>query len=138
MVAPIFYGRVLPGGLLTLDRPKDYARHLRSLRGQYVEIIARKRRTKRSLDQNAYWHAVPFPLLQDALGYDSLEDLKLALMGECWGYQRDKLTGRELPIKAHTSDLTTEEGAQFTDWLIRFGATLPSPVIIPLPNEVAA
>lgn len=135
---PIFVGRVLPGGLLTLGRPKDYGRHLRSLAGQYVEVIVRKQRTQRSLDQNAYWHAVPFPLLQDALGYDSIEELKLALMGECWGYHLDKVTGRELPLKPHTSSMSTEEGARFTEWLIRFGAMLPTPVIIPLPNEVAA
>lgn len=137
MITPLFTGRVLPGGLLVLDRPKDYARHLRSLRGQYVEIIARKRRSKRSLDQNAYWHAVPFPLLAEALGYDSIEELKFDLMGEKWGWLETK-AGNRVPVKAHTSQLTTAEGAEFTDWLIRFGATLPTPCIIPLPNEVAA
>lgn len=137
-LSPVFHARVLPGGLLVLNRPKDYAKHVRTFSGQYVEVIVRKRREKRSLDLNAYWHAVPFPLLQEALGYDSVADLKLALMGECWGYQRDRLTGRDLPIKAHTSELTNEEGARFTEWLVRFGATLPSPVMIPLPNEVAA
>ena len=137
-ITPIFRGRVLPGGLLVLDRPKDYARHVRRYAGSFVEVILRKQRVKRSLDQNAYWHAVPFPLLQEALGYDSVEDLKLALMGECWGYHLDKVSGRELPIKPHTSSMSTEEGAHFTEWLVRFGAQLPTPVLIPLPNEAVA
>lgn len=136
-IVPVFTGRVLPGGLLVIDRPKDYAKHVRSFHGRFVEIIVRKQRVKRSLDQNAYWHAVPLPLLAEALGYDSIEELKYDLMGECWGWTRTK-SGHDIPVKAHTSHLSTEEGARFTDWLVRFGAQLPSPVIIPLPNEAEA
>lgn len=134
---PIFKGRVLPGGLLCLDRPKDYARYVRSFKGLFIELTLRKQRTKRSLDQNAYWHGIPFPLLQEALGYDSIEELKYDLMGACWGWTRSK-AGHEIPIKPHTSSMSTAEGAEFTDWLVRFGAMLPSPVLIPLPNEAEA
>jgi len=107
------------------------------LAGREVEVVIRRKQDMRSLDQNAYWHAVPFPLLQEALGYDSVEELKFDLMGEKWGWTETK-AGHRAPMKLHTSLLTKAEGAEFTDWLVRFGATLPSPVWIPLPDEVAA
>ena len=138
-IVPIFQGRVLPGGLLVLDRPKEYARYLRSaMKGRFIELIVRKQRVQRSLNQNAYWHAIAFPLLQEALGYDSIEELKLALLGECFGYHVDKLSGRQLPIELHTSGLDVDKGIHFTDWMIRFGAMLPSPCLIPLPSEAEA
>lgn len=140
-IVRIFHGRVSDDGttLLLLDDEKPMRdRILRRLAGKTVDLTLKVHREQRSLDQNAYWHAVPFPILQDALGYDSIEELKLALMGECWGYHIDKVTGRELPIKPHTSSMNTEEGAHFTEWMVRFGALLPSPVEIPLPNEAEA
>ena len=108
----------------------------RSHAGQRVEVVIRRRRSQRSIDQNKYIHGVPFKLLAEAFGYDKDEmpALKLALMGECWGYQTNELTGREFPRKPHTSDMTTDECGQFIEWLIRFGAK--HDVLIPLPNEV--
>lgn len=110
---PVFPGRVLPGGLLVLDRPKDYARYVRSFHGRFVEIIVRKQRTKRSLDQNALIHVIASGLA-DHCG-NSLGEMKLYLMGECWGWQT--VRGHEMPVKPHTSDMTVEEATQFIDWL---------------------
>jgi len=134
MLAPIFPARVLDGGLLVLDRPKDYGRYLRKLRGQFVEVIVRKRRTQRSLDQNAYLHAVPIPILADHFGY-TIPEMKLVLMGECWGWHREKITGRDLPLKPSTSEMSVEECSQFIEWVIPWAATNHQ-VLIPLPNEV--
>lgn len=138
-IVPIFTGHVTERGelLLTPAEAAPRRRHLQALAGLDVEIVVRKRRTQRSLKQNAYWHDVPFPLLLEACGYDSIEELKYDLMGTCWGWTRTK-AGHEIPIKAHTSELTTAEGAYFTEWLVQFGAQLPRPVIIPLPNEAEA
>jgi hypothetical protein len=130
---PLFCGRVLQGGLLVLDRPKDYAKHLRSLAGQYVEIVARKRRTKRSLDQNAYIH-VAATLASEHTGY-TLAEVKLIWMGECWGWHT--VAGHELPVKPHTSDMTVDEASYFIDWVGPWSLEHMG-VEIPPPERVAA
>ena len=79
---------------------------------------------------------MPFPILMEHFGCNSIEETKLALMGECWGYQRDKITGRELPIKPNTSDMSVDEGVQFTDWMIRW-AMVNHGVDIPPPEKVS-
>jgi hypothetical protein len=137
-VTPLFHATVTQDGRLKLDDSEHARRtqYLMYLRGKPVEIEIRKARTKRSLDLNAYWHAVPFPILAAHFG-ESIPGIKLALMGECFGWQRDPITGRELPRKPHTSDLTVEEAQFFTDWLIPWAMTEHG-VAIPLPSEVAA
>lgn len=143
-VIPIFTAMVSEDEIPRVVFPDTERRlrqkYLQTLRGKPVEVIVRRRRSKRSLDQNAYWHSVPFPLLADYLGYDAdeIDELKFYLMGE-WSGWRDSKNGDRIPNKMHTSDLDTEEGAQFTEWLIRFGAKLPGGgVRIPLPNEAEA
>ncbi len=132
--APIFSGRVLPGGLLVMDQPREYARYVRSLHGQFIEVVVRKQRVQRSLDQNAYLHVAAFVPLAEHLGY-SLAELKLLLMGECWGWQT--VAGHEMPVKVHTADMTVEEATHFIDWIIPW-ALEQFDFVIPLPNAVAA
>jgi hypothetical protein len=132
-LSPIFTGRVLPGGLLVMDRPKDYGRHLRSLAGKPVEIIARRRRSQRSLDQNAYLHGVVFPAIAEEQG-DSVEGVKFDLMGEKWGWTTTA-SGHHIPVRPHTAEMTVEECTQFIDWVIPWAAQKLN-VRIPLPNEV--
>lgn len=135
---PIFHGRITDDGTLILDphEATQRAAHRRSLAGKRVEIIIRKERTKRSLDQNAYLHTVPFPILAEYFG-DSIEGVKYSVMGECWGWKRDRITGREVPVKANTSDMTVDEAAFFIDWLIPWAMTNYG-VDIPYPREVSA
>lgn len=142
-VTPIFHARVAADGsrleFIAAESPQR-KRHLANLAGCVVDVVVRKHREQRSLDQNAYWHGVAFPILADALGYDAdeVDELKFYVMGE-WSGWRQSRTGDRLPNKMHTSDLDTAEGADFTDWLIRFGAKLPGGgVIIPLPKEAEA
>lgn len=93
--------------------------------------------TKRSLDQNAYLHAVPFPILAEHFG-DSVEGVKLDLMGEKWGWKPSPLDPtRMVPVKPSTASMTVEECTEFIDWLIPWAATEHG-VLIPLPSEYAA
>jgi hypothetical protein len=133
---PLFHGRISPEGRFELadaERAQRQA-YFRTLAGKNVEIIVRKERLQRSLDQNAYIHAVPVPLLADHCGY-SITEMKLLLMGECFGWHT--VGGHELPLKPHTSDMTVDECRQFIDWVIPW-AMEHFDVAIPLPNEVAA
>lgn len=133
---PVFHGDVTKDVQLVLDRAESERRRvwLRSLAGTRVEVIVRKVRTKRSLDQNKYWHAVPFALLAEYWGED-IETAKLLILGECFGW-KDTLGNHRVPIKPSTAALTTEEGSQLTDWMPPWAMTHFG-VSIPLPNEVA-
>jgi len=136
-LTPIFHADITDDGQFVPDvyeaeRRKNY---LRFLRGQRVELVIRKARTQRSLDQNAYLHGVPLPLLAAEWGED-IETTKLLVLGECFGW-KDTRDGHRLPIKPHTSQLTVEEFSQLIEWLppwamVNFG------VNIPLPNEAEA
>lgn len=136
-LVPIFHGRVLPDGKLELDEREAFQRriHLKALAGREVEVIVRKKRVQRSLDQNAYLHAVPFPILADYWGED-IETTKLLVMGECFGW-RELGDGRRIPMKPSTAALTVEEGSHLIEWIPPW-AMREFGVDIPLPNEAAA
>jgi hypothetical protein len=131
----VFHGRVTPDGKLELltSEAQQRREYLRTLAGEHVEVIVRKPREQRSEDQNAYLHAVPFPLIADHTGY-SIEEVKLVLMGECWGWHQ--VAGHDIPIKPHTSDMTTEECSYFIEWLPPWSLSNLG-VQIPLPGDVA-
>lgn len=134
---PIFHGRItLDGKFLLEESERDRRRvYFESLAGKSVEIIVRKVRVQRSVDQNAYIHGVVIPPLADHCGYSTAE-MKFVLMGECWGW-KTIAPGREIPEKIHTSDMTVEEATRFIDWVIPW-AMEQFNIPIPLPNEAAA
>lgn len=103
-----------------------------ALKGCDVWITVEPQKRKRSLDQNAYLHAEPFPKLAAAWG-ESVSRVKLICMGEFWGYEPCKVTRQFLPVKAHTSDMTVSECSTFIDWLIPWALTEHG-VAIDLPN----
>lgn len=84
--------------------------------GPYVFRIERFVR-QRSLPQNAYLHAHPFPILAAHFGC-SVTEVKRDLMGECWGWKTSPVTGQQVPIRDHTSEMNVEECNFFIDWLL--------------------
>lgn len=134
---PIFTGRVTDDVRLELTEHERTQRrlYLQSLAGCEVEIVIRKKREQRSLDQNKYLHAVPFTLLAEYWGED-IETTKLLVLGE-WAGWRETKDGHRVPMKPSTSALTIDEGTNLIEWIppwaqIHFG------VIVPLPNEATA
>lgn len=115
------------------ENPSAFRRALEKHAGQRVAVTMRKPKEKRTLDMNAYLHKWPFPLLADHFG-DSVEGVKYDLMGEFFGWKPGPVSGRMVPVKAHTSDMTKEESSRFLDWLIPWAMTEHG-VRIPLPNE---
>jgi len=142
MLVPVFHGTVsVEGDRLELDalEARQRRQHLKQLKGRMVEVVIRPVINRRTADQNAYWHAVPFPMLKEYFGYTSLERLKYDLLGECFGRLRSPLTGRDVNIIAHTSELSVQQGVQFTDWMLYWAATeFEEPFIIPPPQKVDA
>jgi hypothetical protein len=115
--------------------PADPARFLavrRKLAGRKVEIIIRKPKSKRSLDQNAYAHAFPFPMIAEAMG-ETVEAAKLCILGEKFGWH--EVRGHLLPVKPSTAALTVAEFDELIEWMPIFGAQMFG-IEIPLPREV--
>lgn len=132
---PIFHGHVEPTGTLELLSSEQGLRraYLKCLAGKAVDVIVRPHRKQRSRDQNAYIHAVPIPILAEHFGY-TVPEMKLVLMGECWGWRLDRVSGREIPVRCHTAEMSVEECSQFIEWVIPW-AMVHHQVAIPFPNQ---
>lgn len=106
-------------GRFTLDRPEDFRRYLRAkLRGEEVELLLRKRRTKRSARANAALHAgltewMRAKGLSGAALTEAIEQTKDDLLALRWGYivRQNRFTGEVIQslVKPHTADLSTAE-----------------------------
>lgn len=113
----LFYGRVLPGGLLVLDQPKDYARHVRTFRGKHVEVTVKRRRTKRTPQANRfYWGYVLLEIAAEA-GY-SKEEAHDALK---YQFLREDGEGPLVKVKS-TADLSPEEFSIYVERCMALGA----------------
>ncbi len=132
-MTPLFTGNVLSGGLLVMNKQKEYARHLRSLAGEYVEVIVRKKRFQRSSQANRYYFGVVIPLLAKHCGYEKDEMHELLAM-RFLRIEDDPITGS--PRRKHTPETDTAEFAAYVDSCIRLAAELG--VVIPDPQTVAA
>jgi hypothetical protein len=89
---------------------------------------------RRSLDQNAFLHAVPLRIISEETGH-SIEDMKEYLLGEAFGWQDSKVFGHEVqrPVK-RSSELTTKEFSWFLEWIESWAANTLG-LILPRPNE---
>ena len=137
---PVFNGVVTADGRLELDgiEAMQRRRYLRSLVGKRVGVVVRERRSQRSTNQNAWLWGIALPLLAEELGYDEHEHetLHYALLGECFGHVYDPRSGQTVLAKT-SSQLNTEEFADYMEWLVRWAATEHN-CRIPLPGESEA
>jgi len=89
---------------------------------------------KRSNDQNAYIHAVPFKILVDHTGY-TIDEMKEYLCGEFTGWEEYEMFGRRKvrPLRT-TSQMDTLEMTNFIEWM-QWWASTNLNIRIPSPNE---
>lgn len=129
-------GLTVSGGRLAATVRQGIADAIAEFDGEQIDVVIMRHRRRRSLDQNAYLHAEPFPKLAKAWG-ESVTRTKLICMGAFWGWEPVNVGGNIkvlLPVKAHTSDMTVEECTTFIDWLLPW-ALEEHGVEIRLPNE---
>jgi hypothetical protein len=112
---------------------------LKTLRGKDTELVIRERKSQRSLDQNAWIWGVAYPVIAEALGYDSheIEELHYGLVAKWGGEHFDKRLGAMVPNK-RSSKLTTKEFSDYMEWLVRFAAVELGGIVVPLPGESEA
>jgi hypothetical protein len=91
-------------------------------------------RPARSLEQNAYFHAVPLKIIADHTGY-GLDDIKAYLMGKAFGSREVEIAGETIsrPLKG-TSDLNVEQFSWLIEWTISWAAQMLG-LTIPYPQE---
>lgn len=140
MTRTTYPGRVTAHGQLYASDRRPFLAYLRTLAGEDVEITVMKRRSKRSLSQNAWLHGVALPLIADHCGYDvhERERLHYDLLAKYFGtiVVSGLVPGaptRIVPVKT-SSQLTTKEFAEYMDWIVRFSASELG-VVIPLPDD---
>jgi len=118
---PVFLATIDARGRLTYERPIEFGRWLGLLSGQRVEVVVRKRRTKRSDRANRfYWSAVVGPLA-DHLGYEK-DELHEVLAMRFLRIDDCPLTG--VPRRKRTPKTNTAEFADYVERCIRLAAEL--------------
>jgi hypothetical protein len=122
-------------GRISTEMREHIAGYIATFAGKSIDIVVRQHKAKRSLDQNSYLHAEPFPKLAAKWG-ESVDRTKLICMAEFWGWEPVTVKGVRafLPVKSHTSDMTVQECTLFINWLIPWAAQEHS-VEIALPDE---
>lgn len=130
----VFIGLVTEDGeKLILDFPKMFKAYYRRFAGHEVELEIRKRRLKQTDRQRKGFHAMITPWANDA-GHQ-IDDLKFDLMGEVFGWSEkpSPLTGRQTPIKQHTSELTRDEYSTLIERTLEIAASCG--YVLEAPNE---
>ena len=125
-------GFVDDAAVLTLDDRKAFAKSLEKLTGCEVAVTVTQRRHARSLDQNAYWWAVPVKILAEELGYTPAQ-MHSALLGECFGYKAGPL-GNAVPNRPSSSDLTVPEFSHLIEWVLDWAPSTLN-IVIPAPTD---
>ena len=130
---PVWPVRITDEGDLSHDQIAVFRAWCRRHKGRKMEMVVRPPRTKRSLDQNAYAHKVPFRLIADEMG-EEIKWVKLYILGECFGYEDRH--GVRLPVETSTSGLTVAKFSHLIEWMPPWALDFfDGRVYIPLPNE---
>ena len=125
---PVFFGKVEKGALKADAR---FYAWLSALEGLDVEIVVRKKRTKRSDPQNRYYWGVAIEMLSSFTGY-SREEMHDALKEKFLGSERDSMG--LVKIRSSAS-LSKDEFSKYTNQVVRWAAESLG-LFIPDPNQV--
>jgi hypothetical protein len=91
-------------------------------------------RQRRSLDQNAYIHAVPLKIISEHTGY-SMDEIKEYLCGEFTGWEEHEVFGKKkVRPRLTTSQMNTKQMTDFIEWMQWFASSTLN-LRIPSPNE---
>ena len=124
----IHKGTVTKGKFIPRDRTAlllDFAKR----EGKSIEVVVRDERKNRSRLENAYYWAVPIPLISEATGFDR-DETHLAMRIE---FLTDN-SGMLSKVRS-TADLTTVEFEEYLSKIRRWASEFLS-IYIPEPNEV--
>lgn len=130
---PVFSGKVEKGNLV-LDRPDRFMVHLSKYDGKPVEVVVRKKKSQRSINQNAAYWGIAVEILCQQTGF-SREEMHEALKAK-FASRIDEKTG--LLIVESTAKMDTVRFMKYYDDIQRWAAEflncyIPDPHEGPLP-----
>ncbi len=130
---PIFKGQAVKG-VLVLSDPEKFRRHLIFNEGE-VQVIVRKQKDQRSLNQNNYYFGVVVEILSEHLGYfrEEMHEILKAM------FLSVRILVKEEPVTYSKSTVTLDT-AEFEKYLsnIRIWASRDLGCYVPTPNESEA
>lgn len=127
---------IIPMGRLAAEFRARAIREIEALPDTKSWLVqAQTYRMKRSLEQNAYLHAVPLKMIADLTGYN-IDEVKDHLLGEAFGWEEYTVFGTEKrrPVR-RSHDLNTEEFSWWMEW-IEAWASENLDMVVPRPGEV--
>ena len=135
----ITYQGKVESGKLHIYRSKDFVKEIQVFDGKKVEITVRKKRTHRSLMQNAYYWGVIVPLVQQGLndvGYKVGKDQTHEYLKGTFHIVElvNEETGEILKSVGTTTNMTTTEMMEYFEEIKQW-ATEYLNIYIPDPNE---
>ena len=120
-------------GVRLAFKNKDYYRQqVQQLRGHKKAFITIESvgGSKRSLNQNAYWHGVCFPILAEMTGFTE-DEIKQVCKQRYIKPKYKELNGTMVKIQRGTSDLDKVEAVEFTEKLMGLAQELGGKILSP-------
>jgi len=116
---------------LSFKNPAYYHQQVNQLANdKYALVTIENARSKRSNNQNSYWHGVCFPILAELMSVNDTDAKELCVED----YILPKvihIKGKEREIRRGTSGLSKSEGILFTDNIrqlaVELGGYIPTP-----------
>ena len=134
MDAPAFLGLVDDSGRVHPDFPRQFHGYCKRFVGDEVEIIVRKRKTKRSDRQNRAMWALLHEWARNQEG-TTVGSLKDDVMGITFGWtDPSPMTGRVYPRCPNTSNLSVEDFCTVIEAILQLAAE-HSGVVLLAPDE---
>jgi hypothetical protein len=128
-MTPTFPG-VVEKGRLVLGAPDRFRVHLSRFEGQPVEVVVRKKKSQRSIQQNRAYFGIAVDILCDKTGFNR-EEMHDALKQK-FASRIDDKTG--LTITESTADMDTVRFMKYYEDIQQWAAEFLG-VYIPDPNE---
>jgi len=125
----IFRGSIKKGKLI-LDDPARFSVHLSSLNDKRVEVVVRKEKSQRSLQQNKAYFGIVIEMLCEKTGYD--RDTMHDMMRVKFASHEDLNTG--LLVVESTAKMDTVRFIKYYEDIQRWAAEFLE-LDIPSPNE---
>lgn len=130
-INPTFQATI-KNGVVTLLDPGRYRNYVRSRRDGLYEIVLRRPKKIRSLEQNAYFHGVAVKIFSEETGIGFLEAKEL--FKTMFLKKEIMVRGRPFTIVQHSAELKTIDFNKFVKEIQKFAAEFS--INIPDPNEI--
>ncbi len=116
-------------GKIALYRKQYFNKYVASLEGQTVEVIVQKKKSTRTIAQNAYFHGVVCKYWADYVGCDIIA-MKEILKAHFLTKEIEAKNGKVLKYVQPTHKLKLDEMRQFIDQClilaVEYGIVIPS------------